>query len=213
MRTTKTLFRLLRCAEWFDSSLGAHVTRYVFSCCGSFFVKKTSRDSQFITVYRRGVLRKFSKEMEPQRQETYLLTMCSQRRLSSACASAQSDQSIRCAHEETVHLWLSNMRSVKIQINLRECAGWSESSQSAHVRRYVFWHCGSIRFRSICFNLFAFHEWSLNHKYNDYKMYVGGQWGHLSALKSLPSPGKGQPLLLCQTQPFWRHCLTVFNGI
>ena len=30
-------------------------------------------------------------------------------------------------------------RQVKIQISLRECAGWSESSLGLHVQRYVFW--------------------------------------------------------------------------
>ena len=32
--------------------------------------------------------------------------MCVQQRLKSACASAQSDQSLRCPHEETLHHWL-----------------------------------------------------------------------------------------------------------
>ena len=33
--------------------------------------------------------------------------MYAQRRLKSACASAQSDQSLRCPHEETLNSWLS----------------------------------------------------------------------------------------------------------
>ena len=33
--------------------------------------------------------------------------ICVQRRLRSACASAQSDQSLRRPHEETLHLWIS----------------------------------------------------------------------------------------------------------
>ena len=68
---------------------------------------------------------------------------CAQRRLRSACSSAQSDQSLRCPHEETLNPSLSKMRPVKIQIRLRECTGWSESRLGAHFRRYVFWHCGS----------------------------------------------------------------------
>ena len=35
IRITKTLIRLRGWAGWFDSSLGAHVKRYVFSRCGS----------------------------------------------------------------------------------------------------------------------------------------------------------------------------------
>ena len=68
--------------------------------------------------------------------------MCVQGRLKSACASAQSDQSLRCPHAEIFHPWLFKMSSVKITISLRECAGWSEFSLGAHVRRYVF-RCGS----------------------------------------------------------------------
>ena len=34
--------------------------------------------------------------------------MCAQRRLKSACVSAQSDQSLRYPHEETLHPWLSS---------------------------------------------------------------------------------------------------------
>ena len=76
--------------------------------------------------------------------ENVLFDMCAQRRLKSACASAQTDKSLRCSHDQTFHPWLSKMRPVKILIRLRECADWSESSLGAHVRRYVFWVCGSI---------------------------------------------------------------------
>ena len=34
----------------------------------------------------------------------------------------QSDQCIRCQHEENLHPWLSKMRPAKILIRLRECA-------------------------------------------------------------------------------------------
>ena len=36
MQTKKTLIRLHSCAGGFQSSLGAHVRRYIFSCCGSY---------------------------------------------------------------------------------------------------------------------------------------------------------------------------------
>ena len=41
--------------------------------------------------------------------------MCDQRRLKSACASAQLDKSLRCPHVETLHPWLhvSIMRTVR----------------------------------------------------------------------------------------------------
>ena len=69
----------------------------------------------------------------------------SQRRLKSASKFTQSDQCLCCLHAETLHPWLLKIRPVKILIRLRECAGWSESSLGAHVRRYVFWRCGSNR--------------------------------------------------------------------
>ena len=65
------------------------------------------------------------------------------RRLKSACTSAQSDQSLRCPHEDTLHPCLSKMWPVKILIRLRECPGWSESSLGVYVRMFVFWSCGS----------------------------------------------------------------------
>ena len=44
--------------------------------------------------------------------------MCDQRRLRSDCASAQSDQSLRCLNEESLHISLSRMRPVNILIRL-----------------------------------------------------------------------------------------------
>ena len=46
--------------------------------------------------------------------------ICAQRRLKSACASAQSDLSLQCPHEETLYLWLSKLRPMKILYRLRE---------------------------------------------------------------------------------------------
>ena len=37
--------------------------------------------------------------------------------------------------------WLSYLHPMNILIRFRECAGWSESSLSSYVRRYVFWCC------------------------------------------------------------------------
>ena len=39
MRTTKTLIRLRGCAGWSESSLGAHVRRYIFLRCSSFCLR------------------------------------------------------------------------------------------------------------------------------------------------------------------------------
>ena len=64
--------------------------------------------------------------------------MCAERRFKLACASARSDQSLGCPHEETLHPWLSKTRSEKILIRLRECAGWSESSLGAQLSDGTF---------------------------------------------------------------------------
>ena len=64
--------------------------------------------------------------------------MCFQWRLKSDCASAQSDSSLSCPLEETLHCSLSKMFQVKIPIRLCECVGWSECSRTAHVWGYVF---------------------------------------------------------------------------
>ena len=54
--------------------------------------------------------------------------MCTQWRLRSAWASAQSDQSLRCPHKETLGLWLFLERTAKTLIRLGGSPGWSESS-------------------------------------------------------------------------------------
>ena len=41
------------------------------------------------------------------------------------------------------HPFLSKRRPVVILIRLRKYTGWSESLLGAHVRRYVFLHCGT----------------------------------------------------------------------
>ena len=63
--------------------------------------------------------------------------VCAQRRLRSAWASAQSDQSLLCPHEERLGLSypLSTRRRL---IRLGGCPGWSESSLGAHS---LCWFC------------------------------------------------------------------------
>ena len=50
---------------------------------------------------------------EPRREITYLLT-CEHNEDSSACTSAQTDQDLRCLHEEILHPCLSKMFSANI---------------------------------------------------------------------------------------------------
>ena len=78
--------------------------------------------------------------------------ICSKRRLKSACASSQSDQSLRCPHEKTLHPWFM----------IQKCAQWGFWSDCtnaqadlnlrwAHVQRYVFWSFGSVE--AVCASL------------------------------------------------------------
>ena len=57
--------------------------------------------------------------------------LCAQRILRSAWASAQSDQSLRCPHYESLVPELPTERSAKTLIRLDGCPGWSESSLGA----------------------------------------------------------------------------------
>ena len=61
-----------------------------------------------------------------------------QRRLRSAWASAQSDQSLRCSHEETLGPYLPSERRVKTLFRLGGCLGWSESLLDA---QSLCWFC------------------------------------------------------------------------
>ena len=58
--------------------------------------------------------------------------LCAQRKLRSAWASAQSDQSHRCLHEESLCPYLPTEHTAKTLIRLGRCPGWSESSLGAH---------------------------------------------------------------------------------
>ena len=64
--------------------------------------------------------------------------MYAQRRLRSAWASAQSDQSLRCPHEESLCPSLPIEHTAKTLIKLGGYPGWSESSLSA---KSISWFC------------------------------------------------------------------------
>ena len=64
--------------------------------------------------------------------------VCAQRRLRSAWASAQADQSLRCPHEEHSGPQLPIKRTTKTLIRLGRCPGWSESSLGSQL---FCWFC------------------------------------------------------------------------
>ena len=65
---------------------------------------------------------------EPPQDKTHQSGMCAQRRL----RSAQSDQSLRHPHEESLGPYLPIERTAKTLIRLGGCLGWSESLLGAH---------------------------------------------------------------------------------
>ena len=67
--------------------------------------------------------------------------MCIKKRIKTTFPSMQSDQSVCCSNEETLHLWLHKIQPVNILIRLQEYTGWSASSLE-HVKTYIFRHCG-----------------------------------------------------------------------
>ena len=76
--------------------------------------------------------------------------MCAQRTLRSAWASDQSDQNLRCLHEESFDPLLPTERTAKTLIKLGGCPGWSESSLGAQSFCW-FCHEAFIRFTAHAF--------------------------------------------------------------
>ena len=74
--------------------------------------------------------------------------LCAQRRFRSAWASAQSDQSLRCALSGSLRTQGFFMRTAKTLIRLGGCPGWSKSSLGAHATLFVLSCGGSF---STCF--------------------------------------------------------------
>ena len=74
----------------------------------------------------------------------HFIGMCAQRRLKSAWASAQSDQSLHCPLEERILSYpLSTQRRL---IKLSRCPGWSETSLGAHAILLILSRGGSFVF-------------------------------------------------------------------
>ena len=74
--------------------------------------------------------------------------MCAQRRLRSAWASAQSDQSLRFALNGQLKTQAFFMRTAKTLIRLGGCTSWAESSMGAHAILLVLSRGGSNRYWS-----------------------------------------------------------------
>ena len=73
--------------------------------------------------------------------------MYAQRRLKSACSSAQSDQSLRCPHEETLHPWRTKLCLVKFNQTARKLI-WIFAGRTFPKGRFL-----SLRFMFCTFSL------------------------------------------------------------
>ena len=69
--------------------------------------------------------------------------VCAQQRLRSAWASAQPDQSLRCAFNGQLRTQGFFMRTLKTLIRLGGCPGWSESSLGTHAVCWFLSYPGS----------------------------------------------------------------------
>ena len=79
--------------------------------------------------------------------------VCAQRRLGSAWAFAQSDQSLRCPHEESLNPYLPTERTAKTLIRLGGCLHWAHSHIVGFVtRRLILFYIRRIKRSNQCIN-------------------------------------------------------------
>ena len=93
------------------------------------------------------ILKIYGLKYEPRHDKTNKW-LCAQRKLRSAWASAQSDQSLRCPHEENLGPKLHVERTAKTLIRLGGGPGWSESSLGTHS---LCWFCHEAAHTMFCF--------------------------------------------------------------
>ena len=91
-RDFKTPAGFCGCAGRFQSGLVGNSRRHILSCRGSNVIKLTSMNVFFKITYTFLIENQMSRDMSKPTKR-----LCAQRRLRSVWASAQSDQSLRCA--------------------------------------------------------------------------------------------------------------------
>ena len=107
---------------------------------------------------------------EPPHDKNQQRGMCAQRRLRSAWASAQSDQSFRGPHEETLGPYLPIECTAKTLTRLGGCPGWSESSLDTHATLLVLSWGGSFTTISAQSKHMIIHMWSIWLDISQYKI-------------------------------------------
>ena len=68
-----------------------------------------SNNPRWVFFHRFICMKSHNAKKKKKKKKSVHSDMCAQRRLQSACASPQSDQSLRCLHDETLHSWLSKI--------------------------------------------------------------------------------------------------------
>ena len=145
--------------------LGTKLTP-VWLCIGKFVTMPYAMFSEVVSIW------KLSHGMTNHQHD-----LCAQRRLRSAWASAQSDQSQRCSPEAKLGPKLPIDRTAKTLIRLGGCPGWSESSLGTKIILLVLsWggpkstYAEHIHFITFFFFLFTFriepNMKSFSHAYN-----------------------------------------------
>ena len=143
MQTAKTLIRLDGCPGWSESSLDAQVIFFGFvtlwlkyKCLWIFQDKLTF----WTNVRSRSTINQhdwsWDKKKNKEKWQNQQNDLCTQRRLRSAWAFAQSDQSFRCPHDESrqQRLWLD---WADAQADLSLC--WAHSYFVGFVMRQLKW--------------------------------------------------------------------------
>ena len=153
MWTVKTLIRLGGCPGWSESA--GHTDHFVGFVMLRLICGCESEDLPMLKVFWRHFRNKWRTRTDITSRVTAHRThggnqwaatwqnqqndLCTQRRLRSAWASTQSDQSLHCPHEETLGPKLTTERSTaNTLIRLGGCPGWSEPLLGAHL---FCWFC------------------------------------------------------------------------
>ena len=139
LQTTQALISLCNCTGWSGPSLLLTESMNTVVYVGE--QRIPDQTAQMPTLIWTLAVHIWHKDPFPTLRTIYIkICAVTSENVPLSCApNMQSDQSLHCPNEETLHPWLSKMCLVKILIRLHEPEGWSESWLSALVCRYVFW--------------------------------------------------------------------------
>ena len=104
----KVLFDCIAYSWFYTAYTDDELKRLLRKTCHIIIVRRKEYDYLFYILFIwHHSANEMTKIIERSTRENIPFDMCAQRILKSACASAQSDQSFRCPHKETLYPWLS----------------------------------------------------------------------------------------------------------